>query len=291
MRYKYTTDDIKFLKENYPQGNWDIIFQRFPFLTKSSIHKKCHRLGIKSENTHRQNFDVSKNRKSWSETEIRILKDNYAIKPMEDLLQLLPERNKNMIVNQATRLQLISYNKVSAYWKEEEIQYIIDNWEITPDKIMAEQLNRTFRAVKSKREELGLYRQNKDNKSYSSLSKFLRGQNQQWKKNSMKECNYQCILSGSKDFEIHHLYSVSNIIRDIFKIYPQYTDLSFDEYNEQDLSLILSKFLEIQSNYPLGVCIDKQIHTLFHSMYGQYCNTPKQWYKFYEDYKKGLYIV
>ena len=47
MRYKYTEDDIKFLKVNYPLGEWDKIHKRFPFLTDSAIHHKCSRLGIK----------------------------------------------------------------------------------------------------------------------------------------------------------------------------------------------------------------------------------------------------
>ena len=43
---------------------------------------------------------------------------------------------------------------------------------------MATHLGRTFRSVKYKREELGLYRINKDDLSYCSLSKYLRGQYQ-----------------------------------------------------------------------------------------------------------------
>lgn len=39
----------------------------------------------------------------------------------------------------------------------------------------------------------------------------------------------------------------------------------------------------------LGVCIDENIHKLFHSVYGQYCNTPEQWYQFEKDYKNGIY--
>lgn len=175
-----------------------------------------------------------------------------------------------MIINKAVRLGLMSYNKQQLIWKEEELQYIKDNWELTPDKIMAQHLNRTFRAVKAKREELGLYRQDKTNKSYPTLSKYLRGQNQQWKNDSMKSSNYECVLTGVKDFEIHHLYGVSNIINDIFKEFPQYANKSFSDYSEKDLSFILSHFLKIQSQYPLGVCVQKDLHTLFHSMYGQY---------------------
>ena len=30
MKYKYTNEDIEFLKENYPIGNWNKIHERFP---------------------------------------------------------------------------------------------------------------------------------------------------------------------------------------------------------------------------------------------------------------------
>ena len=48
-------------------------------------------------------------------------------------------------------------------------------------------------------------------------------------------------------------------------------------------------FINEQNKYPLGVCVSKDIHVLFHSLYGQYNNTPEQWYQFEKDYKNGLY--
>lgn len=53
--------------------------------------------------------------------------------------------------------------------------------------------------------------------------------------------------------------------------------------------MILDKFIEEQDSHPLGVCIDENIHRLFHCLYGQFCNTPEQWYQFEEDYRNGLY--
>ena len=105
----------------------------------------------------------------------------------------------------------------------------------------------------------------------------------------MIACNYQCVLTGSKDFEIHHLYGFSNILKELLNEYPQYQDKSFSDYLEDDLSFILEKFLDKHNKYPLGVCVDKKIHVLFHSMYGQYYNTAEQWERFCEDYKLGKY--
>lgn len=290
MRYKYTEEDVVFLKKYYPVGNWVKIKERFPQLTDTAIYRKVQKLGIKSKNLHRDTFDISKTRKSWTENEIKTIFENYENIPIQELLLLLPNRTINSIKSFAKRHNLISYNyKNNNVWNDDEINYIKNNWELFPDKIIADNLNRTFRAVKAKREELGFYRQDIKSNSYPTLSKYLRGQNQKWKNDSMKICNYKCVLTGNKDFEIHHLYGVSNIINDILNKYEEYKDKEFSEYTDYDLSFILEKFIEEQSKYPLGECVDKKIHVLFHSMYGQYYNTPEQWYKFKKDYIDGIY--
>ncbi len=291
MKYKYTSEDIEFLKKYYPIGDWNKIYERFPKLTNTAIYKKMQKSGIKSDNLHRKTFNNSITRRNWTEEEKKIVFENYENIEMKELLLLLPDRSVSSINSFARRHNLISYNyKNRIIWKIEEINYIKDNWELLPDKLIADDLKRTFRAVKAKREELDLYRQDMSSISYPTLSKYLRGQNHEWKKSSMRSCNYQCILTGSKNFEIHHLYGVSNIITDIMNKYNSYKDKKFSEYNENDLSFILQKFLKEQSKYPLGECVDKKIHTLFHSMYDQYYNTPEQWYKFKQDYLEGKYI-
>ena len=82
---------------------------------------------------------------------------------------------------------------------------------------------------------------------------------------------------------------MSNIIDDIFSKNKISYKESLSDYTDEELSFILDKFLEIQSNYPLGECIDKKLHVLFHSLYGQYYNTPEQWNRFKDDYLKGVY--
>lgn len=289
MRCKYTDEDVKFLKENYPIGNWDMIHKRFPQLSDCAIHHKCNKLGIKFDISYKKKYDGSISRNKWSNDEVEIIKKYYSNLPMDEMLKLLPNRNKDMIVNKSSRLGIPSYSKINSKWTETEIQYIIDNWKIRPDKLIANELGKTFRAVKAKREELKLYRQDIESNSYPTLSKYLRGQNQKWKKDSMESSNYKCVLTGSKNFEIHHLYGVSNIISDILNKYETYKDKPFEEYSDEDLSFILEQFLSEQSKYPIGECIDKRLHTLFHSMYGQYYNTPEQWEQFKQDYKNGRY--
>lgn len=288
MRHKYSNEDIEFLKENYPVGNWNKISERFPNVSRMAICSKMSKLGIKS-NHNPVDKKSPKSKQKWTDKEIEILKDKYSNYLAKDLLEFLSNRNIYDIRTKAVSLGLQSYYSAVNRWTQEDERYIIDNWELEPDKVMAIKLNRTFRSVKWKREELGLYRKDMNSNTYSTITKYLRGQNQKWKIDSMKQCNYQCVLTGSKDFEIHHLYGVSNIIEDLFKDNIDLYRESFSDYTDEELSLILSKFLKIQNAYPLGECIDKRLHTLFHSLYGQYYNTPEQWYRFKNDYLKGIY--
>lgn len=289
MRYKYTNDDIEFLKIYYPIGDWDKIFERFPNLSKTAIFSKMSKLKIPYDKSHRNNENYKKPRQKWTTEEIKIIKDNYSIHGLDYIQTLLPNRTRSAIILRANKLGIPSFNKINTVWTKEEEQYIVDNWELEPDKVMATKLNRTFRSIKWKREEMGLYRRDMNSNTYPTLSKYLRGQNQKWKVNSMKKCDYKCVLTGSKDFEIHHLYGVSNIIEDMFKQDNSLYKENFSEYTEEELSSILDKFLKMQNKYPLGECVDKKLHVLFHSLYGQYYNTPEQWYRFKDDYLKGIY--
>ena len=128
----------------------------------------------------------------------------------------------------------------------------------------------------------------KSKKTYENITKYIRGNIYEWKSNSMKACNYECVLTKSKEFEIHHLYRVNKIVNDIFNKYNlEYKE--FNEYTENELNNILQLFVLEQSKYPLGECIRKDLHVLFHSLYGQYNTTEEQWIQFKNDYTNGVY--
>lgn len=128
---------------------------------------------------------------------------------------MFPNKNRNSIIKQAMNLNITSFDK--NIWTFEDDQYIKNNWELQPDIIIAKNLHRTQKAVQARRLFLGIYRRDMDCLTYESLSKYIRGNIQKWKNDSMKNCNYACIFTGSKKFQIHHLYGVSNIIDDIMK--------------------------------------------------------------------------
>lgn len=322
-KHKYTDDDILFLKDNYVYGNWEEIFKRFPNLTKQSIYQKMSKLGIKQINEKAwssEEIEILKNnytfgdieklcnllpkrtykaittkakriglytRELWTNEEKQKLLQIYPTTPLDEVEKQFPSKNRNSIIHQAMKLNITSFDKNS--WTSIEDEYIKNNWELQPDWLLSKKLNRTQKAIQARRLSLGIYRRNMEQTTYETIAKYIRGHIQKWKKESMENCNYQCIFTGSKNFQIHHLYGVSNIINDIviennFNIYDNFSDYSAEELNN-----ILKAFLSRQDEYPLGVCVSKDIHVMFHSLYGQYYNTPEQWYRFEKDYTSGVY--
>lgn len=235
-------------------------------------------------------FGYSKDR-SWTNEETNILKKYYSLETVDELLKRLPRRTRESIISKAAILKLKSYIILSTNWTTEQTRFLIDNWNNMSDKQLAEKLNKKPLAVKTKRYYLGLTRMiNHYNRAtYENLNKFLRGNSGNWKSDSMKNCDYQCVLTGSKDFAIHHLYSFSSIVNEVLEENNFELKDSFSDYTEDELLFILDKFIEKQNQYPLGVCIRKDLHDLFHREYGTVV-TPDMWYDFVENYKKGKYI-
>ena len=293
MRTKYTNEDIEFLKIYYPIGDWNTIFTRFPQLTKEQIYNVCHKRGISANYYERDKQlkadyykSMIKNRSKWTDSEVEILINNYENIPIVDLMKLLPERTYNAITLKAKKLSLTSYVRQQQLYSDEDIEYVKSNWKHTSDKEMALVLHRTSRAIKAIRNELGLFRQDVEKVHYENLVKFFRGQIYQWKKCSMENCNYQCVLTGSKTFVIHHVISFNIIVRNFISEYNVTLKDNFTDYTMEELNNLSETFVEYHSTYPLGICVDKSLHMAFHKMYGD-INDEHQWNIFVQKFKEG----
>lgn len=293
MRTKYTNEDIDFLKIYYPTGDWDAIFTRFPQLTKEQIYNVCHKRGI-SANYYKRDKQLKaeyynlmvENRSKWTNCEIEILINNYENMPIVDLMKLLPERTYNAITLKAKKLSLISYSRRQQLYSDDAIEYIKNNWKCTSDEEMALLLHRTSRAIKAVRNGLGLFRQDMERLHYEDLVKFFRGRIHKWKKCSMENCNYQCVLTGSKTFAIHHIISFNIIVRNFISEYDIVLKDNFCDYTMDELDKLSQLFIKYHDTYPLGVCIDKDLHKTFHKMYGD-INDEEQWNTFIRKFKEG----
>lgn len=293
MRTKYTDDDIEFLKIYYPIGDWATIFTRFPNLDKEKIYNVCHKRGI-SANYYERDKSLKveyyqrmlSNRKKWTSDEIEILKNNYSLMPIVDIMKMLPRRTYDAIINKAKKLSLKSYIRQQQLYSADDICFIKSNWETMSDEEMAILLGRTRRAIKAVRNNIGLFRQDMEKSHYENLLKFLRGQIYQWKRDSMENCNFQCVLTGNKNFEIHHIISFNIIVKNFILEYDITLKDNFEDYTTNELNNLSKMFLQYHNTYPLGVCIDKNLHMLFHKMYGD-INNEEQWDNFVQKFNEG----
>lgn len=325
-KHHFTNDDLNFLKVNYPIGNMDAIKTRFSNVSINSIRSFCSKHNIQADyygwtendieilkkfyyiktldeirimlnnrftndaiQTKAFKLGYSKSR-IWSDKELEFLKNNYSIKNMNEIMDGLPRRTYESIIAKAGELGIKSKYCCDNNWKESEVQYLLDNWKTKSDYEISVVLGKNVRSISDKRWANNLLHYNHFSESkYENIKKFIRGNIGTWKSDSMKQCNYKCILTNSKNFEIHHLYNFSSIFNDMLgnnkniKIKDKLSD-----YSENELSFILKKFIKEQSKHPLGVCVRKDLHVLFHEVYGK-MNNIEQWKNFEKDYKDGKY--
>jgi hypothetical protein len=106
----------------------------------------------------------------------------------------------------------------------------------------------------------------------------------EWKKLSMQNCNYKCIISGERFDDIHHLYPFNLIFDEaLYALNIDYKNKTGD-YSEDELNKIIFLIEDLHKKHPLGVCLKKEIHREFHRRYGNNNFTPDDFYKFQKNY-------
>lgn len=311
----------------YEDGNFEEIFAKFPKIKRQTIYALASKNGIKRSSYFWSKEDIETlianygkpyeeiklllkeehstkaictkaiklgltQPQEWTKQEIGILNNYYSILSKEEFLKLLPRRSEDAIVCKAMQLGIKSYKYLNEKYSSEEEQFIIDNAGIMTDEEIANTLGRGLHGIQDKRRSLGVYYLNKDYSNYESFAKLFRGHIQDWKTKSMEKCNHKCVISESKNFVIHHLYGFNLILKEVFEKLDKMNLLKSDnleDYSKEELGDIINIFQSIHNKYPLGVCVDKDIHDLFHKIYGAGGNTEEQWNKFVVDYNNNKY--
>lgn len=120
-----------------------------------------------------------------------------------------------------------------------------------------------------------------DLKTY--LSKFI----VQWKKDSMENSNYKCVITGKRFEDIHHVQSFNLLLKESLKELNFELKNTIGEYESDQITLLVNKLIEVHFRYPLGVALTKKWHNKFHKLYGMGDNTPDQWDDFIQKIKSG----
>ena len=87
-------------------------------------------------------------------------------------------------------------------------------------------------------------------------------------------------------------HGINMIVKETLEELDRLSKLKTDnisDYSKEELDDVLKIFLDIHNNYPLGVCVRKDIHTLFHKIYGSGGNTEIQWNIFVKDFNNHTY--
>ncbi len=115
----------------------------------------------------------------------------------------------------------------------------------------------------------------------------LRSEIKAWKIQSMENCHYKCVLTNGKFDNIHHLYPFKNIVNEVFESLGLDQRRSVSDYTETEFNNIKIMLYELHNKYGLGVCLRKDVHKLFHDLYGYTNNTLGQFREFTLRFKVG----
>lgn len=121
----------------------------------------------------------------------------------------------------------------------------------------------------------------------TEIQKYLRSCVVDWKKESIKNCNYKCVITNERFYDVHHLYGFDLILQETLNITNIKIKPIVSDYTKEELQILENTVKHIHSKYPLGVCIGKDLHTLFHQEYGYGNNIPEQFEEFKTRLKSG----
>ena len=316
---RWSNEELEILKNNYSTTDWDVLLNLLYRHNKEDIITKASKLGIKRERYFwsEEDIDILKNSyskglslkdienllngkfnqqsiatkanklgivkiKKWTDEETDIMKKYYSSIPLDEICKLLPNRKRDNIIAKAKNLNIKSYEYLQKHWSEEDLEFLMSNYKNMTDEEIANALNRSINSIRGKRDCLKLLRP-VEKGVYDYLSEYIRKRNKQWKKDSIKNCGYQCVITKGRFQAIHHLYGMNLILKETLEELSMIEKEHFEDYTENELNIIVNKFYEVQSRYPLGLCLSKEIHKDFHDKYGYGNNTPEQFEKYLKE--------
>lgn len=105
----------------------------------------------------------------------------------------------------------------------------------------------------------------------TSLSSYLRNKLKPWINKSRKNSNACFVTGETKNIVYHHSYPFRQIVDDSLvelKLSYDYDNCSVSDYTNEQLKLIKDKCLELHWKHGLAVCLEDEVHDLFHYVYG-----------------------
>lgn len=277
--FRWSDSDSKILIENYKKIKTKEIQS---MLSKSyslkAINNQAIRLGITSD-------------RNWTKKEEEIIRNNYEKISRKELMNLLPQRTSVSIYHKAKELGLNSFYYSSRLYSDDDIEYLQNNYLTKTDKELGEHLNRSPYGISQRLNILGLHRPiDVEQVCYKELNDFVRARIQTWRNNVREKNNYTCVLTGSRsNIIVHHCRSFNLLLNEAIELIGFEIKENFNDYDINKLEGLVEVFLDVQEKHNEYVCINEDVHRLFHNKYGYGNNTMEQWNEFVKDYKNGYY--
>lgn len=273
---RFSDHEIMIIKLHYPTSNKEDMLKLLPFHSWGSIVTKASDLGIKQA-------------EKWTADDIELLHDACEQGlSTKCIVELFDWKFSTCVIDcKISKLRFLR----RVPWTESEMNIIKENYEAISINALCKMLpGRTRETIKTYANRLGLISKDWSDRmssiaSYRDLCHFIRSNNYAWKQASMQACNYQCVVTKERFDDIHHLVGFNQLFEQMLSENPDVRLCdSIQDYSLDELEYILSCFLDVQSRYPLGVCLTKDIHTQFHSSYGFGNNTEAQFLEFIKNY-------
>ena len=124
-----------------------------------------------------------------------------------------------------------------------------------------------------------VYCREKENIQLGEMNEFIRGYLGNWKSNVKDFYNGECYFTYSTNVDIHHKYALNTIVKEVMQ------ELNIDikkEYFCTELQEVKDYVIKLHT-VDLGVAIDKDLHILFHSLYGKTCTKDD-----FDEFEKRL---
>ena len=121
------------------------------------------------------------------------------------------------------------------------------------------------------------------------IAKHLRERQKNWFNDCKQQTNYKCQLTNrnSRELHTHHLLSFNIIVDQAHKEYNIIVKETVSEYTNKELELLENYVDTWHKNNNNAVVLCKEVHNLFHKLYGKGNNTPEQYIEFKERYLAG----
>lgn len=160
---------------------------------------------------------------------------------------------------------------------------------INPDFPSMYWIKKHFKTSNNLAKQCGL-EQNKRNleliseRNVKSLRVFLRNYCTKWRRDSIEYWKELSCVSGKKYDVVHHDYSFSNIMDEIFEVTGLMKSNSIDNYSQEELLKMGEICESLHYKHGLGYCLTNSEHKEIHSLWG-YDASGKM--KEYIEYKKN----